>query len=288
MTYELFIGDRSYSSWSMRAWLCFAHFDIPFRTIDVDFSGQDVAEQLSKHAPARTVPALKLPEGVVIAESLAIAEELAARHPDLPLWPRSPEARATARWLAAEMAAGFGSLRNECPMNLRTGYRNVVLSDETRADIARIETIWQNALAKFGGPWLCGDYSIADAFYAPVAARLAGYGVDLSGESRDYVDQHLADGQFRRWRAMGLARGATLPWYDLSHDKCPWPGPVPLLAQPVAKGPSENQRCPYSDKPVSDLLEIDGRVFGFCNPFCRDKTLADPEAWPAFMAIYRL
>lgn len=286
MTYELFIGDRAHSSWSMRPWLLVDRFNIPARIRTVDFSTQDVARQLSDMAPVQTVPALRLPEGVVIAESLAIAEELATRHPDLPLWPADPAARAVARSLAAEMSASYAALRDECPMNLRTGYRDVALSEATLANIKRIDTIWQNAFDQFGGPWLCGEYSVADAFFAPVAARFAGYGVELSEKSNAYVAQHLADPSFRRWRAMGQVSGQHLPWYELNHQKVAWPGPKVLEAKPVEQGTPENDACPYSGKAVTDLLEIDGRIFGFCNAFCRDKTVADPEAWPAFMEIY--
>ena len=85
---------------------------------------------------------------------------------------------------------------------------------------------------------------------------------------------------------MGLVEGQHLPWYDLDHEKAPWPGPIPLSAKSVEVGDPENDVCPYSGKEITHLMEIDGRIFGFCNAFCRDKTVADPEAWPAFMEIY--
>ncbi|WP_204113570.1 glutathione S-transferase [Shimia biformata] len=288
MTYDLILGDYAYSSWSLRGWLLFEKFGVPRRTRLLDFfDDRSVAEQMPDFAPARTVPVMKTPDGVVVADSLAMAEELAYRHPEAGFWPVSPTARATARMLAAEMHSGFSALRNECPMNLRTAYVDSAPSDAVLADVARLEVLWDHARATCGGegPWLCGTYSVADAFYAPVAARLAGYALPLGKAAADYVDAHLADPAFRRWRAMGLVRGETLPWYAKPYETKDWPGPTPLAAHSVASGPSVNDACPYSGKPVRDFLEFQGKVYGFCNPFCRDKTVADPEAWPAFMAL---
>jgi glutathione S-transferase len=244
-----------------------------------------VADQLQPYRPARTVPTLITPDGAIVSDSLAIAEELAARHPEAGIWPRDALARATARSLAAEMHAGFSALRSACPMALRVAYVGFEPAPEVRADLARIEEIWAHARGHAEmGPWLLGAYSAADAFFAPVAARIATYGLPVGPAARAYVDAHLADAAFRRWRAMGLVRGADLPWYakDLPHR--PWPGPEPRPTR-SAEGPSENAACPYSGTPVAHFLEMDGRVFGFCNAFCRDKTMADPEAWPAFMAL---
>lgn len=186
------------------------------------------------------------------------------------------------------MHAGFGALRTACPMALRVAYRGVRPDPDVEADLRRLEVIWDNARTqtKAKGPWLCGDYSVADAFYAPVAARIAGYGLKVSAPAQAYVDAHLNNPSFRRWRTMGLVKGATLKRYARDYDTMDWPGPKPLAARTVDAGPSENQNCPYSGRPVTDFLEIDGRRFGFCNPFCRDKTAADPEAWPAFMKLY--
>lgn len=287
MTYHLFLGDRSYSSWSLRAWLLFERFGITRKTTYVGFHTRDVAAQLSVVAPARTVPALRLPDGTTMWDSLAIAEELATRHPNSPLWPTDPTARATARSLSSEFHAGFSHLRNDCPMNLRTAYADYTPSAHVLAEVTRLETIWTHARSTCApdGPWLCGGYSIVDAFFAPVAARIAGYGLPVGPIAQAYVNAHLSDPAFRRWRAMGLVAGETLPWYAKDNTPTDWPGPKPLAARPVDGEKPENSRCPYSGDPVTDCLELDGRVFGFCNPFCRDKTVADPEAWPAFMAL---
>jgi len=290
MAYDLVLGDYAYSSWSLRGWLLFHRFGIPFKQVMLDFrDDRSVAEQLEGWAPARTVPTMRTPEGAVVSESLAIAEELASRHPEAGIWPEDPKARAIARNLVSEMHAGFTALRSDCPMNMRVAYTGVPVSAAVEADLRRLELIWDHArrVCDVDGPWLCGTYSAADAFYAPVAARIGGYGLAVSGSAAAYVNAHLADGAFRRWRAMGLAHGEDLPWYARDYDRVAWPGPAPLPAQAVASGPAENATCPYSGKPVTHFMETGGRVFGFCNAFCRDKTVADPEAWPEFMKIYQ-
>jgi glutathione S-transferase len=285
MTSDLLIGDYAYSSWSLRGWLMFDHFGVPVRTTMVDFASGDVAEQMTAHAPARTVPTFLTPDGVAVSDSLAIAEEVASRFPEADLWPADPAARAMARTLAAEMHSGFAALRQACPMNLRTAYRDVPVSAEVQANLDRIEVIWGHALDRFGGPWLCGAYSAADAFYAPVAARIAGYGLTVGPVAAAYVAAHLADPSFRRWRAMGLVDGADQEFYRRPYPRRAWPGPVPMAARAVEGTEVENAACPYSGKPVTHVLEMHGRRFGFCNAFCRNKTVADPEAWPAFMAL---
>ncbi len=288
MTQTLYIGDPAYSSWSLRGWLLFERFGLAQRTVWVDFANRDVADQLAEIAPARTVPAVVFDDGAVLGESLAIAEELASRFPEAGLWPEGSRARATARALASEMHAGFGALRSACPMALRVAYEGFEPSEEVLADLARLEVIWDHARRTVGGegPWLCGAYSVADAFFAPVAARIATYGLPVSEAATEYVAAHLADPAFRRWRAMGFARGEELPWYAKDLSTREWPGPTPLEARAVNAGPSVNETCPYSGRPVTDFMEAGGKVWGFCNPFCRDKTVADPLAWPKFAALF--
>ncbi|MEM6636609.1 MAG: glutathione S-transferase [Pseudomonadota bacterium] len=289
MTYVLAIGDYTYSSWSLRGWLLFEAFSIPFKTQLIDFSAAAVADQLGAFRPARTVPAMKLADGTVIGDSLAIGEELASRHPEQAYWPADPTARSIGRSLAAEMHSSFTGLRSYCPMNLRQAYSDVPVDDGVQDDLKRLEQLWSWARAetKPNGPWLIGDYSIADVFFAPVAARIAGYGLQVGPEAQAYVSAHLAHAPFRRWRAMGFARGAVLPRYAKPYSVAPWPGPKTLAAEPVTSGPSENALCPYSGTDVTHFLQVDGRVFGFCNAFCRDKTIADPLAWDSFRGIYQ-
>jgi glutathione S-transferase len=231
---------------------------------------------------------MRTPEGEVVGESIAILETLAERHPEAGLWPADPAARAMARYMVAEMHAGFRDLRGECPMNLGRSFSDREVSAAVMADLDRLQQIWSRASARFGtgGPWLFGAYSGADAFFAPVAARIATYALPVGAEAAAYVAAHLADPAFRRWRAMGLAEGFEQPSYIPYYGRTerPWPGPKPLAAT-LAGGPSENPACPYSGKPVTHFLRLGGRTWGFCNAFCRDKTLQDPQAWPAFMAM---
>lgn len=286
MTYELAIGDRGYSSWSLRGWLLFDAFGIPAKLRAARIYTDELTELLTDFVPARTVPAMRCPDGTVVADSLAMAEELASRHPGAGLWPSEPRLRAGARVLAAEMHASFQALRNDCPMNLRVAYADFAPSAAVRADLARIERLWAWARELSGSrtPWLFGAYTVADVFYAPVAARIAGYGLAVGPEAQAYISAHLSHPSFRRWRAMGLVDGPDQELYRMDFAQRRWPGPATLDAE-AAEGPSENAACPYSGKPVTHFLRLDGRVWGFCNAFCRDKTVADPAAWPAFAAM---
>jgi glutathione S-transferase len=286
MTYTLAIGDRGYSSWSLRGWLLFDAFGLPVRSVRARLYTDELASVLADFVPARTVPALRLDDGIVVWDSLAIAETLHERHPDAGIWPADAGLRALARSLAAEMHAGFGALRGACPMNLRRSYADFAPSDAVLADLTRIDALWAHALDRSGGPWLCGAYSAADVFFAPVAGRIAGYGLPVSTPAQDHVAAHLGHPSFRRWRAMGLVDGDDQPFYARPQlTTRPWPGPQTLPAEAVSGGPSVNAACPYSGLAVTDFARIDGRVWGFCNPFCRDKTVADPAAWPAFVAM---
>jgi len=285
--YDLVIGDRAYSSWSLRGWLLFDAFDIPVKTIRAQLYTDELATILRDFPPARTAPTMRTPDGTVVPETIAIAEELASRHPEAGIWPADPALRATARVLAAEMHAGFGALRSHCPMNLRVSYTDCAPTPAVLADLTRLETLWSWALEKSGGPWLCGAYSAADAFYTPVAGRIAGYNLPVKALAADYVARHLAHPSFRRWRAMGRVDGADQDFYRRDWPTRVWPGPVPLPARSVEGTGAENSACPYSGNPVTHVLELDNRRFGFCNAFCRDKTAADPEAWPKFMRLYQ-
>jgi len=288
MKYELAIADKTYSSWSLRGWLLFAKFDIPVTTHSARMKLPEFDEMLSNFQPARLVPAMKF-DGTVVTDTIAMAETLAEQNPDANMWPRDPAARAMARSIVAEMHAGFGAMRNECPMNLQWNYPDFQATNAVLADAKRAEHLWAMARDSFGasGPWLFGDYSIADVFFAPLASRFATYNLPRNTATDAYINAHLEDEKFRQWRAMGFAQNYIQPGYDKELPSGDWPGPAPLLAKAVANGPSENSKCPYSGKPVTDYLELDGRIFGFCNPFCRDKTIADPEAWPNFIKIYQ-
>jgi len=245
----------------------------------------EFSRMLQNFKPANLVPAMKF-NGIVATDTLAMAETLAEQNPDKNMWPTDPAARAMARSMVAEMHSGFNHMRNECAMNLRRFYPKFQPSDGVLADSKRAEHLWSMARNSFGtnNPWLFGNYSIADVFFAPLAARFATYNLPCDDASGAYIQTHLADEKFRQWRAMGIAQDYMQPGYDMDLSEGEWPGPTPRRAKPSI-GPSENKTCPYSGDPITDFLEIDGRTFGFCNPFCRDKTIADPEAWPKFMKL---
>ena len=283
MTYELAIGDRAYSSWSLRGWLLLDAFGLPARVRRAQMRTDAFGALLADFAPARTVPALRTPQGVA-TDSLAIAEALAERHPAAGHWPSDPAARLLARSIVAEMHSGYGALRAACPMNLRTAWRGLAPSAAVRADLDRIAGLWRLALEASGGPWLLGAYGAADAFHAPVAARITGYGLGVPDDAAAYVARQMTSEPFRRWRAMALHDGPDQAMDAMDLEPAPWPF-APEVTGERAEGPSENAACPYSGEPVAHFFALGGRTFGFCDPFCRDKTMADPAAWPEFRAL---
>lgn len=225
MTYDLFIGDRMFSSWSLRGWLMFERFGIPCRTRMTGLYAGTLARDLAPLAPARLVPALRLSDGTVIGESLAIAETLAERHPQAGHWPEDPARRATARWLCAEMAAGFAALRRDCPMQLLHCYDGFSPSAGVRDDLTRVETLWRHARRVSGhaSGWLFGAYSLADVFYTPVAARIVGYGLPVGADAHAYCRALLSDPAVRRWRAMAHEVAYDPVPYALDLPTRPWP-----------------------------------------------------------------
>lgn len=287
MTYELFIGDRTFSSWSMRGWLMLEKFNLDFKTTMIGLYSGTMKAEMAKLPLARTVPALRTPEGDVLTDSIAIAEALVERHPDQSLYPSAPSARVFARNFMAEMHSNFGNFRGDCPNNLDNIWIGFQPSDTVLNDVARIEEMFAfSQQFQKDGPWLFGAYSIVDAYFAPYACRLVTYGLPLSDALRTYVDTHLADPAFRRWRAMGQTVIYDPFPYQLDLKRAQWPGDR-IAARAVEAGTPENSVCPYSGKDITHLMAIGDRVFGFCNAFCRDKTVADPAAWPAFMALYQ-
>lgn len=286
MTPTLAIADRLYSSWSLRGWLLFEAFSIPVTTRHAQMRTSAFTAMLADFGAARTVPALRTADAV-LWDSVAILETLAESHPDAGHWPAAPGPRGLARTLVAEMHSGFSALRGAMPMNLRCAYAQVDIAEDVMADVARLTGLWSLArdTAQAPGPWLFGSYCAADAFFAPVAARLATYNVPLGDVDAAYVAAHLAHLPFRRWRAMGLAEGTRQERYEFGHPERPWPGPAPRRAHAVEEAPPArpiNAACPYSGRPVvaDSLAQIDGRLIGFCNRFCRDKSVADADAWP--------
>ena len=279
MTWTLIIGDRTYSSWSLRGWLLFAAFDLPVKVVRHPmYSDALRAELAATGSGSHLVPQMTR-AGATVWDTFAMAETLAEEHEGL--WPADAADRARARSMVAEMHSGFTALRGACPMNLRHVYEGFEPSDAVRRDLDRIEHLWSRA-----DPWLFGDYSIVDAFYAPVAMRIAGYGLDVSDAAMAYAARHLGHLPVRQWRAMGVAENFVQPGYDLDLPTREWPGSR-LPARPVESGKPTNDLCPYSGTAVrpDSLAEIDGKIIGFCNPFCRDKSVADPGAWPKLQPL---
>ncbi len=207
---QLVIGDKVWSTWSMRPWLVAKRAGLAFEEIGVRLRQADnqSAAEIAPHSPSSKVPVLKDGD-LVIVDSLAICEFLAEQSPGL--WPTDPRARALARSATAEMHSGFSALRQECPMDLAADPSPLALSEDAARDVRRIVALWTSMLTRFGGPFLAGDWSIADAFYTPVATRFRTYAVDLAaygdnGAAAAYAVRLLATPEFRAWEAEAVAR----------------------------------------------------------------------------------
>jgi glutathione S-transferase len=207
----LVIGNKKYSSWSLRPWILLRHAGAAFDEIRIPLYRPESKEQILRYSPSGKVPLL-IDGEVRIWESLAICEYVAERFPQAHLWPDDGGTRAVARAVASEMHAGFAALRMELPMNCRGPRSGVVPSAEAQADVDRITSVWRECRQRFGaaGPWLFGDYSVADAMFAPVAIRFSTYAVPLPSEARSYVATALADPPMRDWIDAGLAESETI------------------------------------------------------------------------------
>jgi glutathione S-transferase len=209
----LLIGSKNYSSWSLRPWLFLRKAGFKFREQLVYFDASDYQAQIAALSPSRRVPLL-IDGGVKIWDSLSICEYVAESMAYG--LPRDRAARAQARSVAAEMHSGFQTLRNEYPMNVRAKNRRVPLTPQLTADLARIDEIWSGCRKRFGagGGWLFGDFSIADAMFAPVFFRFQSYGAPLSTASQTYLSHALADPAVCEWQAASLQEGHPLAHVD--------------------------------------------------------------------------
>lgn len=200
-------------------------FNLPHRCHLVGLYSGTMANDLAPLAPVTLVPALRTSDGTVVGESIAIAETLAEQNPDAGMWPKDASARATARWLCAAMASGFDALRGACPMQLQHVNAGFEANEDVLADLKRIETLWAHARTqtKSDGPWLFGDYCLADVFYAPVAARIIGYDLPVSESAHRYCITTLNDPAFKAWRAEGLKTTYDPFPYDMGVPTRPWP-----------------------------------------------------------------
>ena len=197
---KLIIGNKNYSSWSLRAWFLLREADIDFDEHRIPLDTDDTAREIAEFSPAGRVPVLLL-DDIAVWDSLAIAETVAERWPDKKLWPGDVAARAHARSVSAEMHSGFDELRSRMPMNCRAMGRRVALPDELTNDIDRIIDIWSDCHRRYGdtGSWLFGDFSIADAMYAPVVLRLRTYGINLPESAAHYPQRVLQSEAMQSW-----------------------------------------------------------------------------------------
>lgn len=211
---QLYIGNKNYSSWSMRPWVLLKQFGIPFDEVMVRFDSFDAGSTfkttLAGLSPTGKVPLLVDDDGLVVWDTLAMAEYLAERHPERSLWPQDARQRARARSICAEMHAGFTGLRSRCPMNIEAslpeiGARMLAEHPAVQADLDRLVALWGEALAESGGPFLFGAFSIADAYFAPVVSRLRTYALPVPPVVADWMAQVWAAPGVAGWVAEALA-----------------------------------------------------------------------------------
>jgi glutathione S-transferase len=203
----LVIGNKNYSSWSLRAWLFMKHAGVEFQEILVTLDSSGTREQLDRYGPSGRVPVLRHGK-LCVWDSLAICEYIAEVSDKG--WPKAREARAVARSVSAEMHSGFTTLRSLWPMNARARNRRTAVTAALEADVERIDEIWNDCRVRFGGdgPWLFGEYSVADAMYAPVVLRFNTYGAHISQTARWYMASVLEDAALQEW----LAAAKQEPW----------------------------------------------------------------------------
>ncbi len=210
--YRLYIGNKNYSSWSLRAWVLMRAFGLPFEEQRITLYEPDSPERVCAHSPSGRLPCLH-DGGTIVWDSLAIAEYLAERHPGM--WPGAADARAWARSAAAEMHSGYSDLRNEFGMNLRIHQKRNA-SPAVERDIARISALWREGRERFGGEgeFLCGSFGIVDAFYCPVAFRFDSYGVALDRVPSAYQQSLLALPAMREWAEAASRETEHIPVLD--------------------------------------------------------------------------
>jgi len=195
---KLVIGNKNYSSWSLRPWVLMRHAELAFEEINISLFTEQGASLIEKWCPSKRVPVLH--DGpLVLWDSLAICEYVADRNPEKALWPEAADARARARAISAEMHAGFVDMRQAMPMNCRRVVHDFKPPVNVQIDINRIVQLFEDALGQSGGPWLFGQYSVADAMYAPVASRFKTYNIKLPLLSQRYIDHTLNDPPIQDW-----------------------------------------------------------------------------------------
>jgi len=210
--YTLIIGNKNYSSWSLRPWLALRATGIAFTEQKLGFFTEEFSRKVGAVSPAGLVPVL-LDGDFAVWDSLSICEYVAEQRPEAGLWPKDAKARARARSLVAQMHSGFGALRNALPMNIEAHLPGIKLPEAAQQDISRLQAIWHDTRAEFGqgGPFLFGAFSIADAFFAPVVSRFTTYGIAAAGAVRDYMDAVLALPAMQDWMRDARAEATFVP-----------------------------------------------------------------------------
>jgi len=218
---QLVIGNKNYSSWSMRPWVLLRQVGIPFDEIKLRFDfneGSAYRQEVARYSPAGLVPLL-VHDGFVVWDTLAIAEYLHDALPTAGIWPADRQQRARARCLAAEMHSGFGALRSHCPMNIEAslpevGARLWAEQEGVRRNLARLESAWAEALAESGGPFLFGRFCAVDAFFAPAVMRLQTYALPVSDTTRAYMAQVADTHAVKAWVADACAEADFLDFEE--------------------------------------------------------------------------
>jgi glutathione S-transferase len=216
MALKLVIGNKNYSSWSMRPWLALRANNIAFDEVFIPlYTGAADKQRILNFTHSGKVPAL-IDGDVTIWDSLAIIEYAAEKFPEARLWPEDRARRAHARSISAEMHSGFAALRNECGMNLHRPVGAIALSDEARANIARIEQIWLECRARHGasGPFLFGAFGGADAMFAPVVHRFHTYAIPVAAEAKAYMETMMSLPAFQEWTKAGLAETIVIDKFE--------------------------------------------------------------------------
>lgn len=215
MALTLVIGNKAYSSWSLRPWLLMTHCGIAFDEIRIPLYAPDSSARIRSYSPAGRVPVL-IDGAVTVWDTAAIFEYLAEQYPEKTLWPRDRRARAHARSISAEMHSGFAALRSHMPMNVRHSLPGRGRTPEVLKDIERVLSIWTDCRMRHAaaGPFLCGHFSIADAMFAPVVTRFQTYQVELVGPAREYADTMLALTAMQRWYREALIEAETIAEYE--------------------------------------------------------------------------
>jgi glutathione S-transferase len=211
---KLVIGDKNYSSWSMRPWLLLTHFGIPFEEVLIELDQPGTKAAILSFSASGKVPCLISEDGEAVWDSLAIAETLAERFPQHAMWPRDANARAQARSVSAEMHSGFAELRTHMPMAIRSSKPGAGATPGALADIARIDALWNACLDASGGPFLFGEFTIADAMFAPVVMRFNSYAPPLSAKAAAYAARVTALPAVAAW--IEAARRET---HRIGHDE---------------------------------------------------------------------